>query len=928
MNHMSIVLLSSAVIAGTTLFARGGAWVTEGFEQFRRGTFGNAGQNIYVSKAGVLQRIYQYDLDHNGWFDLAFANCQNHHESPPSYLYDLDGRKIVDLPCKGAIGATVTDLDGDGVTDIVLGGRFDQVSPFAVTDIYYGAPDEEYSEKYQIKIQSPYAVDCWHGRFNGAKRPSLAFAMKRYGIVRIYDQTELGFEWRKFTDLPITAALLTATDLDGDGFDDLVTRGEHETRTSVYWGGPDGLSVSNVTELAELDPAQVMWPEAATGLQSEMEQKTVTPMLLQCVVWNGRNCFTLSTGRKMVFFSATKDRRLERVFEIEVPLAYAVTAGDFNSDGLVDLAFAAQVRHPTNPAKQASFVWFNSKDGFVAANRVALETESACCIDSDGPRILIGQAEAKRSYTNDALLFTVKDGKVDPEPRRFPGENMHRVLFVKSPGRDTRVLVVNNAARSSVGFDRSYVYWGEKDGYDPKRRTEVASWCAVDAMAADLDDDGWAELVIGNNSENSLDLDPGNHLHHFGPDGHEPARTQIIPTDIGWGTVTGDFNRDGYLDLIAAADHWHNLRFFPGGPDGFRDYETIEVLPIRPPKRKGPERDDTGDVMTKAKKTIKVAEGGGMRWFIAVDVNADGWLDLAVTTCADRQYILWGGPEGFSMKRRQDVAGVMCTGVRAADLSKNGYPDVIFGGHTSQPDGKTVYREPHHSYAYVFWNGPKGISESRKSTLRTDAASHLCVGDFDGNGWLDLFTSSYTGELDRDINSFIYWNRGGSFRQFDRQDLITHAVSGAVALDFNEDGYVDLALANHKVFCDHQGYSEVWWNGKEGFLPTRTTKLPTCGPHGMYAIEPCNLLTRGPEEYYTSEAYVADRDLTVASARAEGEVPPKCWTKILLRANGGSWREPAGFKAKTGDRLQYRLELGALNSLRSPRITKVVVDFE
>ena len=933
MRRPGDIRAGKAPVLGTVVFAVFSAaatpepWVTEGFDAFRRGTFGNAGQNLYVSKAGGLQRIYQYDLDHNGWFDLAFANCQNHHESPPSYLYGLDGRRIVELPCKGSIGATVTDLDGDGIADLVLGGRFDQVSPFAATDIYYGAPDEEYSEKYQIKIQSPHAVDCWHGRFNGAKRPSLAFALRKYGIVRIYDQTELGFEWKAFTDLPVTASLLTATDLDGDGYDDLVTRAEHETRTLVHWGGPGGLSVSNRTELAELDPSQVTWPEAAAGLQSEMEQKTVTPMLLQSVVWNGRKCFTLSTGRKMVFVSATRDRALERVFEIDVPLAYAVTAGDFNADGLVDLAFASQVKHPDDPARQASFVWFNSKDGFVAANRVTVATESACCIDSDGPRILIGQCEARRSYTNDALLFTVKDGKVGPEPQRFQGENIHRVFFVKSPGKATRILVVNNAARSSVGFDRSYVYWGEKDGYDPKRRTEVASWCAVDAMAADLDDDGWAELVIGNNSENSLDLDPGNHLHHFGPNGHEPTRTQIIPTDIGWGTVTGDFNRDGYLDLIAAADHWHNLRFFPGGPDGFRDYETIEVLPIKRSEGNEPDRDDTGDVLTMKKSAIKVAAYGGMRWFIAVDVNADGWLDLAVTTCADRQHILWGGPEGFSMKRRQDVAGVMCTGVRAADLSKNGYPDVIFGGHTSQPNGRDVYRQPHHSYAYVFWNGPNGISESRKSTLRADAASHLCVGDFDRNGWLDLFTSSYTGELDRDINSFIYWNRGGSFRQYDRQDLITHAVSGAVALDFTEDGYVDLALANHKVFCDHVGYSEVWWNGAEGFLPTRTTKLPTCGPHGMYAIEPGNQLTRGPEEYYVSEARTVGEDCTVAGVDLVAEIPPKTWVRPLVRVNGGDWTEPAGCSLKKGDSLQYRLELGALNSLRTPRVTRVTVKF-
>ena len=61
-------------------------WVTEGFEGFSKGEFGNGGQNIYVSRAGVLQRIYQYDLTHNGYMDLVFANCQNHNEAAPAYV--------------------------------------------------------------------------------------------------------------------------------------------------------------------------------------------------------------------------------------------------------------------------------------------------------------------------------------------------------------------------------------------------------------------------------------------------------------------------------------------------------------------------------------------------------------------------------------------------------------------------------------------------------------------------------------------------------------------------------------------------------------------------------------------------------------------------------------------------------------------------
>jgi hypothetical protein len=48
---------------------RNGVWVTRWFEGFRQGTFGNAGQNLYVSRAGVLQRIHQYDFNRDGYLE-------------------------------------------------------------------------------------------------------------------------------------------------------------------------------------------------------------------------------------------------------------------------------------------------------------------------------------------------------------------------------------------------------------------------------------------------------------------------------------------------------------------------------------------------------------------------------------------------------------------------------------------------------------------------------------------------------------------------------------------------------------------------------------------------------------------------------------------------------------------------------------------
>ena len=62
-------------------------WITEGFEAFAQGQMENGGQNLYVSKKGVLQRIFQYDINQDGYPDLLFANSQSMYERPPVHVY-------------------------------------------------------------------------------------------------------------------------------------------------------------------------------------------------------------------------------------------------------------------------------------------------------------------------------------------------------------------------------------------------------------------------------------------------------------------------------------------------------------------------------------------------------------------------------------------------------------------------------------------------------------------------------------------------------------------------------------------------------------------------------------------------------------------------------------------------------------------------
>ena len=220
--------------------------------------------------------------------------------------------------------------------------------------------------------------------------------------------------------------------------------------------------------------------------------------------------------------------------------------------------------------------------------------------------------------------------------------------------------------------------------------------------------------------------------------------------------------------------------------------------------------------------------------------------------------------------------------------------------------------------------------------------------DFNNDGLLDLFVCSYTDGRVRDLDSYIYWNREGrGFSASDRARLFTHSATGSVAADFNENGYVDLAVANHKVWGDQVAYSEVWWNGPDGFAESRTTRLPSSGPHGMSSVAPGNIADGGPEEHYTSAPHELPSGARVTAVSWQAEVPPKTWVGAQIRSSktrdglaSSRWVGPDGSEiwfesgqalgasADDGPWVQYRLALGAINGGRTPRVTRVDVRYD
>ena len=899
---------------------------TRGFEAFSAGTCGNAGHNLYVSRAGILQRIHQYDLSQNGHVDLVFANSQGHLEMPPAGVYrePLGPNDYTELPADGARSGTVLDLTGDGYDDLVLGNRYNGIGHHMNAIIYYGG-DDGWSERRHQMLPAAVCTAVAAGDFNGDGRPDLAFLCNEEKV-RLFYQSDLGFEPKRYIDLAIEANQLDACDLDGDGYADLIVRSE-EGAITIYWGSADGLDAATSTPLPlEVEVTAGESAEDTVDRASPEYVHDARPLVRVIDLDDTPHVFAARDGDALLV-PVAGDRQFGEPITFGCRQPMAVAAGDVNGNGHQDLVFACRetAGEDEDADTELSWIYWGNGSGFSAEHRTPLPTYRACDVavgdvDGDGcDDIAICHSHTRDLCTRESLLF--RGGSQIGDAVGLTSHDARRVLMGRSRGAQGAVDVafVNTQARLKIEDVPISIFSGSADGFSEHRRRDLPAFGAIGVISCDVNDDGWADLVVVNSAHNTPSRDPGSYiyLNDNGEFRDEPA--QSLCSALAHGAACADIDRDGYLELIFGGHRSHELLIFHGGPDGF-DPE---------PERLSMEIDGETYACT--------------LWVYLADLNNNGWLDLVVPqSLGDRSLILWGGPEGFSMDRCQLLSVWKGVSARAADLTGNGYLDLIVGA------APPTLKEPHDCFVYIYWNGPEGLSETRRTLLPAKGVLSIGVADFDNDGLLDLFVPSYSDSNSRDLDSYIYWNRPGrGYSANDCSRLFTHSASGCVIADFNEDGWIDMAVANHKVDGDHVGWSAVWWNGPDGFSETRCTQLPTAGPHGMVCVDPGNIVDRGPEEIYTSAQQELPPKARVTGISWEAETPPRTWVKAQLRSafsrealleapwtgrdgTANSWFEQ-------GDRVeqlppaswvQYRLALGAFNSGCTPRISAVHVEYE
>ncbi len=320
---------------------------------------------------------------------------------------------------------------------------------------------------------------------------------------------------------------------------------------------------------------------------------------------------------------------------------------------------------------------------------------------------------------------------------------------------------------------------------------------------ADFDGDGWQDIYFVNGRDlYNRGISVRNALYHNNGDGTFTDVTDkagVPGTGYGLGCVWGDYDNDGFPDLFVT-QYGRNVLYHNNGNGTFTDVTD--------------------------KAGIAGMESGsfhsGATFF---DYDRDGKLDLYVgsyvaldpdgprycnigsvrSSCppsaykgsADALYHNNGDGTFTNVTRSANILQPhgKNLSVGAADYDNDGWPDLFVAN-----DGLAAYLYHNdHGKSFQEIAAPSGMAFSASGSLM--AAMCISLGDYDNDGWLDLYISDFQGSSDH-----LWHNDGkGNFDEVSDEAGITGATHNVLSfgggfIDYDNDGWLDLFIANGHVY--------------------------------------------------------------------------------------------------------------------------------
>ncbi len=417
--------------------------------------------------------------------------------------------------------------------------------------------------------------------------------------------------------------------------------------------------------------------------------------------------------------------------------AAALAAGDFNRDGIVDLAVANVTGKTVATLRGNGTSFLSAVYHEVGTAPIAVTTSD---FNGDGKTDI---AVANSGSNDVSILLGTGDGAFQSAVHYSAGVSPFSVAAGDFDGDGKIDLAVANNGSSNVsilkgagdGTFQSAVNYGTGSG---------PFWVAI----GDFDSDGRNDLAVANYNAGKVSILPGNGDGTFG------AAVDLTVGGAPSSVAIGDFNADGALDLAVSNYTSNNIGVLTGNGDGTFD------------------------------AAVNYATGTGPYSVSAGDIDGDGKLDLVTASSSGPVSLLRGNTNGTFAAATQYVAGTNPNQAIIADLNRDGKADIAVANPTSA-NVSVLFN----SSVCALNCGTWAAAVDYAAGTTPDA---LAAADFNGDGRIDLAIADKSAN-DVSVklgNGDGTFTAGGNYAAGDDPDAL-------IAGDFNGDGTVDLAVANN-----------------------------------------------------------------------------------------------------------------------------------
>ncbi len=470
----------------------------------------------------------------------------------------------------------------------------------------------------------------------------------------------------------------------------------------------------------------------------------------------------------------------------------SIAVGDFNGDGVPDLVVANQ--EVDTDRHGAVSVLLGTGDGsFQEPVSYAAGTHATSVavgdFNGDGVQDLVVTAGS-----GVGVLLGKGDGSFQPAQFDTDVVGSSAVAVADFNGDGIQDLVVANTGPNYTR-DSVSVLLGTGDGSFQDTRDFSTGYGASSVAVGDFTGDGRADFAVTSSLDGMVDVFLGT------GDGSFQDPRSLVAGSYPASVVVGDFNGDGIPDL--AMVNYTGVTVLAGTGDG--SFQATPSYPAGPIPYGVAVGDFNGDGISDLavadwgdlygrSGSVSVLLGTGDGSFqpprtyatgvtsftVAVgDFNGDGALDLAVANRdSGNVSVLLGNGDGTFQPARNFAAGDSPVAVAVGDFNGDGKLDLVVIDDIRNVGTASV----------LLGNGDGTFQPARTFFAGSDPYA-VAVGDLTGTGVLDLVVAdSYHGGT-----VVLLGNGDGTFQPY--RDVPTHDQPGAVVLgDFNGDGIPDIAV--------------------------------------------------------------------------------------------------------------------------------------